>query len=66
MAESAIDTNAQVMSPQVTQQSAAVPAPRPEQANQGHSERPCRDSHCYIYFESTGSATHFAGHRRVV
>ena len=40
MAESAIDTNTQVMSPQGTQQSAAVPAPRPDQANQGIATAP--------------------------
>ena len=42
MAESAIDTNTQVMSPQSSQQSAAVPAPRPEQASQDIANAPVR------------------------
>ena len=51
MAESAIDTNTQVMSPQVTEQSAAVPAPG-RRANQGIANA-LWGLHFYIYSEST-------------
>ncbi len=40
MAESAIDTNTQVMSPQTTQQPSAVPAPRSDQVSQGLANSP--------------------------
>ena len=40
MAESAIDTNTQVMSPQTTQQPSAVPALRPDQVSQGLANSP--------------------------